>query len=518
MWYAKWDNKKYKLIDSIEIDKSSREVTYTDLKLDFSKSTIEDLPYAQQEVKIIDKNGNLKFTGFVSEYKLPELKKIKTVEKELSLTLFSPRQLATKRTVTIIRTAMISDILNQVLAPLYEDGFSLKSLNLEDKPITVKLISRTVEEVLNYLSNKYSFYWNMNEFKEIEICSIDYLFNKEPKKTININNYKDEIKGLISISPSIENIDYANIINVKNARIFYSKFQTEGLNITLKNGDRLDFENPIDVSLDTAKRVEANLIEQGSSVAISNLQIMYNNGQEAYIISGFNVNGDIKNGSNYKDIATDDSTGAKFVLTMDSTFKKLATGFTYKGEGTVTINGISSQTYLRYANMKLINWHEIEQNENKITPSGQIEKVLDVEQGWFTVEELVDYVRSVLKINEKYTNQINIKCDKKNNIEIGDKLTFNLSDYFTKGNFIVTAIKESKEKNNPTNYSVELRNTNLLENYIDLFRSSSDIEEQQSQTELEYVVEYVEEETIKETHEVTLDENYNNTLNVILRG
>ena len=66
------------------------------------------------------------------------------------------------------------------------------------------------------------------------------------------------------------------------------------------------------------------------------------------------------------------------------------TQFTYKGEGSVTINGISSQTYLRYANMKLINWHEIEQNEGKITPSGQIEKVLDVEQGWFTVEELVD--------------------------------------------------------------------------------------------------------------------------------
>lgn len=502
---ARWNNKNFKIIDSIEIDKSSREVTYTDLKLDFSKSTIEDLPYAQQEVKIIDKNGNFKFTGFVSEYKLPELKKIKTVEKELSLTLFSPRQLATKRTVTIIRTAMISDILNQVLAPLYEDGFSLESLNLEDKPITVKLISRTVEEVLNYLSNKYSFYWNINEFKEIEICSIGYLFNKEPKKTININNYKDEIKGLISISPSIENIDYANIINVKNARIFYSKSQTEGLNITLKNGDRLDFENPIDVSLDTAKRVEANLIEQGSSVAISNLQIMYNNGQEAYIISGFNVNGDIKNGSNYKDIATDDSTGAKFVLTMDSTFKNLATGFTYKGESTVTINGISSQTYLRYANMKLINWHEIEENAEKITPSGQIEKVLDVEEGWFTVSELIDYVRNTFTINNKYTNQITITYDKENDIQIGDRIDIDLPEYFTKGIFVVTAINESKEKNNPTNYSLELRNTNLLENYIDLFRSSSDIEEQDSQAEMEYVVEYAEEESIVETHKI-----YNN--------
>lgn len=515
---ARWNNKDYKIINSIEIKKSSREVTYSDLTLDFSKCTIEDLPYAQQEVQIIDKNGNLKFTGFVSDYKLPELKKIATPEKELSLSLYTPRQLTTKRTVTIMRTAKMSDIINQTLSPLFQDGFSLKELNIEDKMITVNLISRTVEEVLNYLSNKYSLYWNIDELKRITVNSIDYMLNKEAKKTIDINNYKEEIKGLISISPSVENIDYANIINVKNARIFYSKFQTEGLSITLSNGDRIDFENPIDISLATAQRIEANLVEQGASVAVTNLQIMYNNTQDAYIISGFNTSGDIQEGSNYKDIATDDSTGAKFVLTMDSTFKNLATGVTYKGEGSVTINGISSQTYLRYANMKLINWHEIEQNEGKITPSGQIEKVLDVEQGWFTVEELVDYVRSTLKNNEKYTNQITLKYDKENNIVIGDKLEIDLPEYFTKGTFIVTDMNENKEGNNPINYTVEARNTNLLENFIDLFRSSSDIEEQQSQTELEYVIEYVEEETITETHEVKIDENYNNTLNFILRG
>ena len=57
---ARWNNKDYRIIDSIEIKKSSREVTYTDLKLDFSKCTMDDLPYAQQEVQIIDKSGKLK--------------------------------------------------------------------------------------------------------------------------------------------------------------------------------------------------------------------------------------------------------------------------------------------------------------------------------------------------------------------------------------------------------------------------------------------------------------------------
>ena len=517
MWYANWNNKKYKLIDNVEINKSSREVTYSDFILDFSDCTIEDLPYAQQEVKITDGNDNLKFTGFVSDYKLPELKDRATSVKRLTLSLFSPKQMATKRTVTIMRTAMLSDIIAQVLAPLYEDGFSLNSLNIEDKSITIKLISRTVEEVLNYLSNKYSLYWNINEFKQIEISSIDYMLNKEPKKTININNYKEQINGLLSISPSIENIDYANIINVKNARIFYEKFN-EPINVTLENGDRFDFENPIDISEATAQRIVGTLQENQASTC-TNLEMVYNNNQRAYIMAGFNVSGgDIQDGLNISNLATDDSSGALFVLTMDSTFKNLATGVTYKGEGTVTINSITSQTFLRYANMKLINWAEIEENEGKITPSGQIEKILDVEEGWFTVNELIDYVRSTFLVNSKYTNQITIKYDKENEVEIGDRIDINLPEYFTEGTFIVTAITESKEGNNPTNYSVELRNTNLLENFIDLFRSSSDIEEQESQVEMEYVVEYVEEEAINEIHEINMDDEYSNTLNMILRG
>lgn len=289
---AKFNNKEYKLIDSIDTNKSSREVTYSDLTLDFTNSTINDLPYAQQEVQIFDKENNLIFTGFVSDYKLPELRDINTSVKRLTMSLFSPRQMATKRTVTIMRTAKMSDIITQTLEPLYQDGFALKEINIEDKAITVNLISRTVEEVLNYLSNKYSLYWNIDELKGITINSIDYMLNKEAKKVIDADNYKEQIPGLISITPSVENIDYANIINVKNARIFYAKYNTD-LNIVLKNGDRIDFENPIDISLATAQRVEANLVEQGSSVAVSNLQIIYNNNQEAHIISGFNTSGEI---------------------------------------------------------------------------------------------------------------------------------------------------------------------------------------------------------------------------------
>ena len=516
--YAFFNNKKYKIINSVQINKSSREVTYSDLTLDFSRCKIEDLPYCQQEIKIYGENSELKFTGFVSDYKLPELNKITTPKKELELSLYSPRQLATKKTVTIIRTAKLSEIINQTLSPLYQEGFNLKEIDITDMPITVNFISRTVEEILNSFSNKYSLYWNIDEFKNITICTVDFLLNKKIKKEINLKNYKKEILGFISLTPEVENIDYGNIINVKNARIFYSGSK-DNINITLKNGDRIDFENPLDISLATAQRTQANLIAQGSATVIDNIRILYNNDKEAYITSGFNINGDLNNGLNIKDIGSDDSSGALFVLTMDSTFKNLATGVTYKGENDITLNTIMSQTMLRYANMKLINWYEIEKNAGKLTPSGQIEKILDVNNGWFTTEELIDYVKSTFKNNEKYTNQITIKTDKDNEFKIGDRLEINLKEYFTVGNFIVTDITENKEGTFPVQYIIKLRNTNIFENYIDLFRSSLDEEEQTPQTELEYVVEYAEEETIKEIHEINFAESENNhTLNFALRG
>ena len=109
--------------------------------------------------------------------------------------------------------------------------------------------------------------------------------------------------------------------------------------------------------------------------------------------------------------------------------------------------------------------------------------------------------------------------DKDNEFKIGDRLEINLKEYFTVGNFIVTDITENKEGTFPVQYIIKLRNTNIFENYIDLFRSSLDEEEQTTQTELEYVVEYAEEETIKEIHEINFAESENNhTLNFALRG
>lgn len=506
--YAIWNGKKFKLIDNIEINKSSREISFSDLTVDFANYTIDDLPYAQQEVKIYDKNNDLVFTGFVSDYKLPSLTTHKSIKKELQLSLYSPQQMTTKRTVTVSKTDSIDNIIKEILSPLIEDGFIINEINLKSRNITVKFIAKTIEECLNLLSNKYSLWWYIDENKEITITDIEYQFNKTAKKIINIDNYKNEINGLISITPVVENVDYANIINLKNARIFYNLYTStsdKSIEIAMKKGDTYKFENPIDVSLDTAKRMFKEKYSDDTTFTVSNIVITLSSGTQAYIICGFNTSGEILPGINYKNISTNDDDNQLFTLQIDSTFTNLATGIKYNGESNITITNLLSNTALRYSTVKLINWKEIYNYAGIISQSGQIEKIIDGNEKWFTVKEAIDYIRSAFIINNKTTNKITLNYDKENDLVIGDKITFNLIDFFTNGDFIITDIKQSKEWNNPFIYEIELRNTNLLENYIDFFRATNS-EEQESQINTEYVIEYAEEEIISESHTITQDE------------
>lgn len=228
-------------------------------------------------------------------------------------------------------------------------------------------------------------------------------------------------------------------------------------------------------------------------------------------MSAFNSTGYLRNNSNYKDIGVDSQADSLFVLEMDGTFKNLAKAVTYKGEEDVTINSIESETALRYATMKLLNWHEIEKNAGIITTTGQIEKTIDANDKWFTQQELIEYIRGCFIENDKNTNIIKIYCDEDNNINIGDRLDIDLPELYTQGTYIVTDIVLSKEKSNPYNYEIELRNTSLSENYANLFQDQLDTEEQENQTEVEYVVEYAEEETIAEIHEVEIVPNSTNS-------
>ena len=357
---AKWNDKEFNLLNNIEISKSSREVSFSNIEIDFEGKTKEDIPVYLQEVKILNEDNTLKYTGYVNRCELPKLRLKNLIDRNLSLELLSPRALTTKKTVTVVMTGKIKDVLDRILSPLYEDGFAINDYHIEDRAIMVKFISKTIEECLNILSNKLGIYWNIDELKKIQICDISYLFNKEPIE-INTENCIEKIKGLEYLLPTIEGYDYANIINVKNARVFITETLNESF--TLKQNDTYTFPHPIDISLETARRVlaDSGLFGDQAINYIDNLSIEFGDFDYARIMSNFNKNGAVGiDDEEIVKISTEDKDNQMFTLQMDSTFKNLATGITYKGEGTVTITRIFTQTALQYSNMKLFNWHEID--------------------------------------------------------------------------------------------------------------------------------------------------------------
>ena len=83
-------NSYYKIIDGYTINESSREVKFSNIKIDFTNKTILDLPRKYQEVQVvdIDENNNIDiiFTGYINNFVLPKMKN-KNEYRELEIEL-----------------------------------------------------------------------------------------------------------------------------------------------------------------------------------------------------------------------------------------------------------------------------------------------------------------------------------------------------------------------------------------------------------------------------------------------
>lgn len=498
MTYLEYSGKKFKIINSYTINTSSRQVTFTDIKIDFTNRTLQDLPIKYQEVQI-KKDNTVIYTGYVNSFTLPSMKQSDNEFRELEINLLSPMQMATNKVVTIIGTYKLEEVIRRALGPLLLDGFEIKELNVRDGQRTVNFLMQTTEFVMNSLSNTESLWWYIDENKNIYINSIDYQFGLLPKMTLSHNK---KIEGLLSITPSVEAVNYANVINVKNARVYFSSWYysnyDEKLNNkplfearTLKKGDSIDFKYPVDISEEVISRVKENDNTLGK-LEYDNFYLYLSNNKEVYIKLEENQ---YKISSN---ISFSDDDKKEIVLKRDNFFKNIITGFTYNGDSDVEILVLKSETALEYRTMKFINSQEIELNKNKVTPSGVIEKVVDMNERWFFPDDLVSEVRSLMSNNSSQTNILTLEFDKNKNLNIGDVIRVNLPRFLTKGDYIITDIIFTHS--NVENWKITLRSSDVLENYIDLFREK---EKQEINEQIETVIisEYVEEK-INEIHEV----------------
>ena len=181
--------------NNYEITKSSQDVVYSDLQCDFTGRTAEELPEKYQEVSLVDidnlNNENVLYFGYVESYNFGEMREL-DVDTTINLTLFSPMKLATLRTTIAIGTYQLKDLLqNTILDPLIEEGFKIKEIDITDRQVTTNYLVKSVEYCMNNLSNKFNFWWFIDEYKNIYIKDITKLISQEPRHIYDNENMKD---------------------------------------------------------------------------------------------------------------------------------------------------------------------------------------------------------------------------------------------------------------------------------------------------------------------------------------
>lgn len=509
--YLEYGNKRFKLQKGYKFKMSNSQVTFQDVTIDFTDGTIADIPYKYQECKII-KNNEVIFFGFLDTPKISTMKIDAQKEgRELTLTLLSPLKMATIRTITLIGTYAVRTAVTRILQPLIDDGYTIKEMNIADGQITVNFILATVEYCMNNIGFKRNIFWFINEKKEIFINSVEYLFAKVPSAEITEQTGRES--GLHSIQPTIDDIDYANIINFKNVRLIYSTmvdvtdYPVVKADGRIKKGDTITFDNPIILDENFLRNNVEESVEKENYFYDLDIVIVCDNGTLKTYYSRLNLM-DSSDSNTYNkylnsgnfSFNNDGGDEKEIVLQRDQFFSNLITGFKWNVDSSATIIIVRSDTALRYTTMKFVYSNEIEKLKGIISVSGQIEKTIDYNSKWTTLKQLITYARSLIVQNSNVINQIVLKYDKNPNLVVGDIVSIDKESFYIKGNFAVSNLSYTYNNDNDETWEITAKNSDIISSYIDMFRPK---EQQENKNNVESMIlsEFIE-ETFSETHTI----------------
>ena len=500
-----------RILNSYEITKSSQEITYSDLTCDFTGYTADDLPEKYQEVQLIDKNGNnedIKYFGYIDSYNFKQMREVDKYT-EINITLLSPIKIATLRTFVAIGTYQLKNLLDLILSPLINDGFTIETIDISDRTLTVNYLAETVEFALNDLSNKYNFWWFIDENKKIYIRDIGKMLSQDAKYIYDDSN---KIDGLQYLKPTIISDNYANVINFKNVRIYeYSNWQYSGGEITvnqngllkeqistLKKDGKIDFQYPVDIMPENIKKAGESYIIKNVYYGIRVFGTYSDNSTFEFYIK-YDVQNDNYSMSNNIGFDGDEDSTKEFLLIRDSFFNNLITGFEYNNENknVKSIEMIMSDSALIWNVNKFYNDKAINDKKGIINDTGIVELTIDMNEQWKTRQELQEIGMSYINKNSlKLDGEIELKLDK-NLFNIGD--IFKINRILFNNKYIITKIRESF-KNGVIEYFVTCKNSNITDNYIDLFRSTTSQENEEKIYQIN--ISHYNEEGINETFEV----------------
>lgn len=501
-----------KLLDAYEITRSSQEVSYSDLKCDFTGHTIDDLPDKYQEVQIVEvHNGydEVKYFGYINNYNFNEIREVDEFI-SINITLLSPMKLATLRTFTAIGSYRLKNLIeNIILSPLIKDGFTLQEIDITDRTISVNYLSSTVEYGLNDLSNHYNFWWFIDENKNIYIKDINKMLNSKEKYTYDDTH---KIDGLQYLKPTTFSDNYANVINFSNVRVYqYSEWAYSGGQITtnisgllneqittLKKDGQIDFKYPVDINKNNIRKAGDSYAKRSDYYGIYVGGTFSDNTSFTFYVK-YDVENNSYTMSSNLGFDGDENSTKDFLLIRDGFFSNLITGFRYNNENknVSEIDFVMSNSALVWSVNKFYNDKAINEKKGIISNTGIVELTVNMNEQWKTKQELKDIGISYMDKNSfKLDGEIEFKLDN-NMFKVGDiikidKMLFN-------GKYIITQIRESFNKG-VTEYFVICKNSNITDNYINLFRSSTSQESEDKTYQINIL--HYNEEGIKETFEV----------------
>ena len=400
-----------------------------------------------------------------------------------------------KRTITAIGTYKLRELIKNIIQPLINDGYKLKELNVGENQITVNYLLETIESSLNKLSNKYKFWWYINANKEIYINTIEYLFNLEPK--IKLDNKLD---GMFEFTPSANAVDYCNVVNLTNFKLYMrSEIKYKPLfdtNIVIKPGNEITFNYPVDIKKENIIKSEESQSVGPSLTKYLALYMEYDNGYFGVQVQNNEL---VFTNCQVGDV-TDQVQNKEWTLIKDEFFSNIITGLKYNGTTNITnITVLTSCSALVWTKYKMYKNKEIEKMKGIISQTGIVEKIINMNEQWKTYPELIEIANSYINNGITKIDQIKIKIDKDYNLKVGDIVEINKPKFFTIGKYVITDLTTTMYST-VKKQELTLRNSNYLENYIDLFRAS-ETEESESKTYNEVINNY-DEATIREVHEV----------------
>lgn len=502
------------------ITKSSQDVTYSDINCDYTGHTKAELPEKYQEVQIVQIDNNIEkilYIGYVDSYTFGKMRET-DIETDMRISLFSPQKMATLRTTIATGTFdLINLISNRILTPLIDDGFILKEINISNYTVTTNFIAETVEYCMNNLSNKYNFWWYIDENKNIYVKDINLMLSKKPDY-----KYDNEtsIPYLLYIEPTVSSYNYANVINFKNVRIYeYSNLELNGSTInyshnplinqqittSVKKDNQIEFNFPVDIT-------KNNILKAGISIG-KNDERSYPYLYGLYITGKYNDNSNfemyirynrslktLEMSSNVGFEGNEQDTDKEILLIRDSFFKNLILGFRFNNENKTlkTIQVIRSDSALLWNINKMYNDNAIYEKKGIISNTGIVETTIDMNGSWKTLQELREIGSSYINKNGyKFDGEIELKIDTACGIDIGNIIKIN--KMFFDDVYIVTKI-QMFISHNEKEWIITCKNANVLDNFIDVFRKENQ-QEIEEKTYKVSIVHYAEEQ-INEVFEV----------------